>query len=226
MSVEEYWVGKGVDYDALWASYEQGQAYFDKKYRTMEVHLLQLSFQRYPRDMPLFNLEAVLKTSKGLYHDLKRDHLTREEYNRSGPLFVYDIGRGSELWRFVGELPVLLLFATLLWAHTVSKVAKARADAANIKAEQYKAETAALEYKARYLKIYGDLKEKFPHAPAEDIGGYLESPPSPQQTMALQKLYEQNLRDVAISREPFTGDIVKAEKDLISLSEISLITDA
>jgi hypothetical protein len=221
MSVEEYWVGKDVDYDWLWASYEQGRAFFDKKYPTMEVHLLQLTFKHYPREMPLFNLEAILKTSKGLYHDLKQACFSREEYERSGPLFVYDINRGSELWRFVGELPALLLFSALLWSYTVTKVAKARAEAAKVKTEQYKAETSVLEYKAQYLKIYGELRKQFPNAPIDAISGYLDSPPSSRQAMALQKLYEQNLYDVAVSREPFTGDIDKTELELISFNTIA-----
>ena len=83
MSVQEYWTGKGVDYKTLWAGYENGHGYLDK-YRSMEVHLLELTFQHYTPDLPLFNLEAVLKTSKGLFHDLMNTYLAPAEYQRTG----------------------------------------------------------------------------------------------------------------------------------------------
>lgn len=198
MSFEEYWIGKGVNYEELWSNYEKGRGYLDK-YRSMEVHLLQLSFQQYAPDLPLFNLEAVLKTSKGLFHDLKKAYLSPAEYDRAGPMFVYEIGRGSEKWRFMGELKPLLLFGIAVW----TQIRKGT--------EQYKAERVAL--------IDGLLK-RFPNANLEDVMKYANSFPGREQEMALEKLYSQNLRSVEISKIPFTGNISQSEKELLAFNDV------
>lgn len=198
MSFEEYWIGKGVVYEELWSNYENGRGYIDK-YRSMQVHLLQVSFQQYAPDLPLFNLEAIFKTSKGLFHDIKKTYLSSVEYDRAGPMFVYDISRGSEKWRFLGELKPLLLFGIAVW----TQIRKGT--------EQYKAERIAL--------IDGLLK-RFPNANLEDIMKYVNSFPGRDQEMALEKLYGQNLRSVEISNIPFTGNISQSEKELLSFNDV------
>ncbi|HYA37572.1 MAG TPA: hypothetical protein VEI74_04810 [Candidatus Methylomirabilis sp.] len=198
MSFEEYWIGKGVDYKELWENYEEGRGYLDK-YRSMEVHLLQLSFQQYAPDLPLFNLEAIFKTSKGIFHDLKKSYLSPADYDRAGPMFIYDISRGSEKWRFLGELKPLLLFGIAVW----TQIRKGT--------EQYKAERIAL--------IDGLLK-RFPNADLKDIMKYVNSLPGREQEVALEKLYGQNLRSVEISKVPFTGNISQSEKELVSFKDV------
>lgn len=199
MSFEEYWIGKGVAYEELWSNYENGRGYLDK-YRSMQVHLLQLSFQQYTPDLPLFNLEVIFKTSKGLFHDIKKAYLTPSEYDRAGPMFVYDISRGSEKWRFLGELKPLLLFGIAVW----TQIRKGT--------EQYKAERIAL--------IDGLLR-RFPNANLEDVMNYVNSFPGRDQEKALERLYGQNLRSVEISRAPFTGSISQSEKELLSLNDVA-----
>ena len=198
MSFEEYWIGKGVNFDELWSNYENGQPYIDK-FRSMDVYLLQLSFEQYSTSLPLFNLEAVLKTSKGVFHDLKKTYLSPEEYVRAGPLFVYDICRSSEKWRFLGELKPLIIFGLSLWNQIRKGPDQAKAD--------------------RVTLIDG-LQKRFPNSDTSDIFQYAESFPGEEQDRALQKLYSQNLRSVEISQQPFVGDLTQVQKNMISFDEL------
>src|SRR5205809_6832387 len=95
----QYWIGEGLDYDAVWAAYESGSGYA-QKFRSMRVHLLRITLREPPVELPLFNLEVVYRTTKGYFHELKKAYLTREEYERAGPLFVYRIDRSSGIWDF------------------------------------------------------------------------------------------------------------------------------
>lgn len=195
---EEYWIGKGVNFDALWSDYEQGAGYI-RKFQSLEVHLLELSFAQFDRTLPLFNLEAVLKTSKGVYHNLKHSHFSPAEYDRYGPLFVYDIARGSEKWRFLGELRPLLLFAIALWGQIRKGTAR---------------------HKGEQIALIDGLQRRFPNSPLEDLMSYVDSLPGCEEQTALKKLYGQNLKSVKISASPFRGDIKQTERTLISLDDI------
>jgi len=57
----ECWIGDGVDYDAIWATYESGNGYL-QKFNSMRVHLLRVTLREHPRELPLFNFEVVYKT--------------------------------------------------------------------------------------------------------------------------------------------------------------------
>jgi hypothetical protein len=70
MSTSEYWIGKDVSFRSAWEDFESGLEYIDK-YHTMEVYLIRLTLEQYPSTLPLFNHEAVFKTIKGYFHDLK-----------------------------------------------------------------------------------------------------------------------------------------------------------
>src|SRR5437868_10692181 len=109
----EYWIGEGVDYDGVWAAYESGSGYV-QKFHSMRVHLLRITLREPPRELPLFNFEAVYKTLKGYFHDVKKAYLTGDEYEGAGPVFVYRVDRSSGIWDFLGELRQLLMFGTSL----------------------------------------------------------------------------------------------------------------
>jgi hypothetical protein len=51
MSVEEYWIGRGVDYQRLWRDYENGFDYV-AKFHSMRVHLIRIEFHEYSADFP------------------------------------------------------------------------------------------------------------------------------------------------------------------------------
>jgi len=199
MPFEEYWIGKGIRVDQIWLDYEQGSGYEDK-YRSMEVHLLQLSFKKYGPELPVFNLEAVLKTSKAIFHNLKRNYLSTYEYETFGPLFVYDIGRGSEKWRFLTEIKPALLFAISLW----NQIRKGTA-----------------QHKAEQIVLMDELRRRFPNASLDDIFSYINSLPGREEQTALEKLCNQGLDSIQISTSPFRGNIEETVKKLISFDDIS-----
>jgi hypothetical protein len=200
MPFEEYWIGKGIRVEQIWLDYEQGSGY-ENKYRSMEVHLLQLSFRKYSPELPIFNLEAVLKTSKSVFHNLKRNYLSPHEYETFGPLFVYDIGRGSEKWRFLAEIKPALLFAISLW----NQIRKGTA-----------------RHKAEQVVLIDELRRQFPSASIDDIFSYINSLPGCEEQAALEKLCNQGLDSIQISTSPFRGNIEDTEKKLISFDDLSL----
>ena len=63
MSFEEYWIGKGVNFDELWSNYENGQPYIDK-FRSMDVYLLQLSFEQYSNRLIDYQMNKITLRSK------------------------------------------------------------------------------------------------------------------------------------------------------------------
>ena len=199
MPFDEYWIGKGIRVDQIWLDYEQGSGYEDK-FQSMEVHLLQLSFKKYSPELPIFNLEAVLKTSKAVFHNLKKNHLSPYEYEKFGPLFVYDIGHGSEKWRFLAEIKPALLFGISLW----NQIRKGPA-----------------QHKAEQIRLIDGLRRQFPNASLDDIFSYINSLPGGEEKAALEKLYKQGLDSIQISAFPFRGNIGKTEKELISFDDIA-----
>lgn len=64
MSIEEYWIGRGVDYDGVWRAFREGLVYIDKC-RTIRVHVLRIEFEQYPGTLPLFSLGRRF-VSKGM----------------------------------------------------------------------------------------------------------------------------------------------------------------
>ncbi len=199
MPFDEYWIGKGIKVDKIWLDYEQGSGYEDK-FRSLEVHLLQLSFKKYSPNLPIFNLEAVLKTSRAVFHNLKKSHLSLDDYEKFGPLFVYDIGRGSEKWRFLAEIKPALLFGISLW----NQIRKGTA-----------------RHKAEQIVPIDELRQRFPNASLDDIFSYIDSLPGYEEKAALEKLCKQGLDSIQVSASPFRGNIGKTEKELISFDDIA-----
>src|SRR5512138_2774604 len=111
MDVYEYWIGQRIDYRAVWQAYEEGIDGYIDKFRSMRVYLLRVELTQFSSDLALFNHEAVYKTIKGYFHDLKRYGLSEEEYISTGPLFLYSVDRGSGIWNLLGELQPLIALA-------------------------------------------------------------------------------------------------------------------
>jgi hypothetical protein len=184
----EYWIGKGIDYDAVWAAYESGTAY-KEKFRKMQVHLLRITIEAHPLDQPLFNFEAVSKTVKGYFHDLKRMCLSEAEYNASGPLFVYRVGRSSGVWDFLGELRQLLMLGTSL---ADEKVIGEKLD--------------NLDKRLDFLrKHFGSAVSP------QDFETFMRAQTPRQLEKAVRKLIEQGIKKVEVSRDPFAGHIQQPE---------------
>jgi hypothetical protein len=193
----EYWIGKGVDYDRLWKAYDEGQPYI-QKYQSMRVHLIQISFEQQSSSLPMFNCEAILKTVKGYFHDLKHICLTTDEYQTAGPLFVYSIDRSSEIWAFLGELRQLLLFGTTL------------SDQQTIGHK--------LDNIDKKLEI---LKKHFgTDVNPEDFQRFMKAKTPRQIEGAFQHLIEQGIKKVEISQEPFSGNIEETKTKLVDIKKL------
>ena len=169
----------------------------------METHLLRLEISSPPVDEPLFNHEAVYKTVKGYFHDLKEACLTREEYGRAGPLFLYSVDRGSGIWNFLGELRQILLLGTTL------------------------ADEKVMGQRLKNLdKQLGILKKHFGRSVTPEIFEAFVKARSPRQLdRAVGKLFEQGIKRIAISTKPFKGNVKQVESSLVDLKKIMKADD-
>jgi hypothetical protein len=113
MSVDEYWIGRGINLGGVWHDYEAGQGY-EQKFRRANCHLLEIEFVDPPVGDPLFTFEAIFKTTKRYFHDMKALCLSKNEYESAAPLYFYGVARGSAVWQWLGELRQLILFGTTL----------------------------------------------------------------------------------------------------------------
>jgi hypothetical protein len=180
MSTYEYWIGQGVDFAGVWNDYESGLDYIDK-YRTMRVHLIRFTFEQPPSIWPLFNHEAIYKTIKGYFHELKRLCFTEHEYAVAGPLFLYEVDRGSGIWSFLGELrPLYLLAMTLVQEKIVGQ---------------------RLENLEKMLEI--NNKYFGGTANISDFEQFINATPSPDVQLGVSKLFDQGLEKIEISEESF-----------------------
>jgi len=197
LSKEEYWIGRGVDYEGVWRSYRDGLGYVDK-FVSMRVHLLRIEFDQPPRTMPLFNHEAIYKTLKGYFHDLKQTCFSREEYAMSGPLFLYSIDRGSGIWNLLGELRQLIMLGSTL---ADEKVMGQKID--------------NLDKRLMLLrKHFGDAFTP------EEYYMFMKAKTPRELDKAVQELLKQRIIRVQISRAPFVGNIESTEKTLVDLKKI------
>lgn len=198
LSTSEYWIGDGIDYGAVWDAYESGQGYV-QKYHSMEVHLLRIRLKEQSGDLPLFNFEAVFKTLKGYFHDLKKKCLTPHEYLEAGPLFIYQVNRSSGVWDFLGELRQLLMFGTSL---------------ANEKLMGEKLEN--MKRRVEFLKShFGNAVRE------EDFERFMKARTPAQLERALNMVFAQNIQSVEVSPKPFAGDIKEVTSELVDLKQLS-----
>jgi hypothetical protein len=187
-SFYRYWIGKDVDYLNAWENFEQGDGYV-QKYRDSEVYLLKVKFNRYEANSPIFNFEAIYKTFKWLYHELKLVNFPKEEYDRLGPLYIYEVTRGSEEWQFLGEFLPLLLFWNMLNQYKESRLVNKQIDKVDWE----------------IAKLKDDILAKHPKASIHDVNALIEAKSTEEIDEALKILNAQNLETAKISRHPFNG---------------------
>ena len=201
-ALEEYWIGKDVDYDTFWNAYEAGGGYIHK-FNSMRVHLLRITLREQSRQFPLFNFEVVYKTIKGYFHDLKKFCLTPEEYDAAGPLFIYRVDRSSGIWEFLGELRQMLVLGTSL---------------ADEKVMGEKLEN--LEKRLDFFhRNFGNT------ANPRDFEIFMRAKTPRQLERAVQNLIKQGIQKVEVSREPFLGDVKATAVTLVDLRQLSEKTD-
>lgn len=193
----EYWIGKGINYDKIWDAYDKGSQYI-QKYHSMRVYLIRLTFNQHSIDLPLFNFEAVYKTVKGYFHDLKQLCFNQSEYESAGPLFLYSVERASGIWTFVGELRQLILLGTTL---------------ADEKAIGEKLDNWDRKFQLLH-KYFGESISK------EDFDRFMNAGTPRQIDGAVKHLIAQKIEKVEISREPFDGDIQHTQSTLIDIKRL------
>lgn len=175
----EYWIGKGVDYKRLWAIYDAGQGYIQKFKSQKEVYLIAIEFNYPSSQIPLFDHEAVFKTLKGLFHDLKQTNLSSTEYDEALPLFLYSVERGSGIYKFLGELRQLLMFGTILSDEKIMQ--------------------AHLDVKQQRIDF---LRANFPNVSAEEARRLVMAKTTIEMDEALNELMKGGVSSVKISAQP------------------------
>ena len=203
MSFYEYWTGKDINLSQLWDDYEQGFGYIDK-YKTTQAYLIQFTFNNPPAYLPLFNIEVILKTMKAYFHEVKLLSLNQEDYNDAGPLFLYEISRGSAVWSFLAGLRHLILFGTTLADEQLK----------NLLLDNKLKQLEILDRKMEVLKKhFGDSVSP------EDFRRFLSANKKKDLQVAIDKLLSQNIEKVEISKEPFAGNIDTTRKSLINVKK-------
>jgi hypothetical protein len=158
----------------------------------MKVHLIRFTFDQFPPGQPLFNYEALYKTIKGYFHEIKRLCLPAEVYESTGPLF-HDPRLGA--WSFLGELRPLLLFGTTLAVGAIIGQPLEDEDG-----------------------IFAFLNEHFPGGSVrEDFQRFSQVAIRSEVRQAVGKLLEQGLVKVELSAEPFDGDARLTMLDVMAL---------
>lgn len=190
----EYWIGAGVNYTRLWEAYRHGQGYI-QKFESREVHLIEVKLANPPKYLPLFNQEVVVKSLKGLFHDLKRQNLTQVEYAEALPLFLYSIERGSGVFKFLGELRQLLMFGTVLGDEQIM--------------------AAHLGNRQRRIDF---LRENFPSVTAEEAKRFVMAKTTYEMDEVLGHLFGEGISSIKISAEPVPHAL--AEKGDVRLIEL------
>lgn len=189
MTIEQYWIGKGIDVEEVWSDFENGSGY-KNKFGQMECHLIEIAFEN-PNSQPLFNHEAIYKTIKYLFHETKRSYFNDQAYNNFGPLFLYQVRRSSGIYQFLGELIPGCVF--LIWlANGALDVLK--------KVEELKGTKLDNKLKEQILSLVRDKQRDGVHLD----GVHLER--------MRKKLLSQNLKKVAISKAPFKATEKTKEK--------------
>lgn len=193
MSVYEYWIGKGVDADEAWRSYDEGRGY-EQKFRQMTCHLLEIEFELPPTE-PVFAFEAVFKTTKRYFHDLKQHCLAPQEYDEAGPIFLYAVSRESANWQWLGELRQLILFGTTLGDE---KVIGQKLD--------------NLDKKLSILRKYFGSGVN-----PKDFDAFMRAKTAPDIEAAVRKMLKQRIKAVRISRRPFDGSRSGIASDFVEI---------
>src|SRR6266851_8591356 len=197
MSVYEYRIGRNLNLDAVWRDYEEGAGY-ERKFRQTTCHLLEIEFEMPPASDPLFSFEAVFKTTKRYFHDMKQLCLSPREYEEAAPLYFYGVGRGSAIWQWLGELRQLIIFGTTLGDE---KVVGQTLD--------------NLDKKLSILsKYFGSGVNP------KDFDAFMRAKAAPAVEAAVRRMLKQKIRRVSISARPALELELPGETRLVDIKSL------
>jgi len=181
MSVERYWIGKDLDLETLWRDYDNGSAYIEKV-TSVQLHLLRLTFDEHPIHLPLFDFEILFKTVKGTFHDVKAECLTRDEYDRAAPIFLYRVDRGSGIFEFLAQFDPLMTWIVALGGAAMW---------------YRKALAGDQDFDEKRLNF---IRTNFPNASTSDIQAYMKAWTTFGRRRVLHRLIGQHLNRVEVSK--------------------------
>lgn len=199
-------MGKGIDLDGVWRDFADGSGYV-QKVSTSELHLLRLTFDSPEMRLPLFNHEAIYKTVKGTFHDVKQECYSAAKYNSAAPIFLHSIRRGSGIYEFLGQLDPILTWVTALGAAAVGYRMLLEKDQ---------------NFDETRLAF---IRKEFPNASREDQIAYMKAWTTFGRRRVLQRLIRQGLVSVEVSKEPITEKIERVEPVVINLAVIVPLND-
>lgn len=203
MSIEQYWMGKGLDLDALWNDYDAGSGYV-QKVSSAPTHLLRLKFDGHPETLPLFDFEVLYKTVKGTFHDVKAECFTPDKYDKSTPIFLHRVARGSGIFEFLGQFDPIMTWIVGLAAASSWYRKKLAADQ---------------ELDEKRLAF---LRKEFPGAGLHDVQVYMKAWTTSGRRKVLHRLLGQ-LKKVEVSRDPH--DPVEAPP-MVDMETVLLLEEA
>jgi hypothetical protein len=183
VSIEQYWMGKGLDLERLWQDFDGGAGYVEKT-SSIPLHMLRLSFGEHPALLPLFDHEVIFKTVKGTFHDVKAECFSREAYDSAAPIFLYRVERGSGVFEFLAQFDPLMTWVVALGGAAMW---------------YRKALSTDQEFDEKRLTF---IKTNFPHASAHDVQAYMKAWTTFGRRRVLHRLIGQHLVRVEVSHAP------------------------
>ncbi|HEX9775873.1 MAG TPA: hypothetical protein VGB83_09890 [Actinomycetota bacterium] len=198
---DEYWMGKGLDADAVWGVFESGRGYV-AKVESSTLYLLRLTFEGHPTNLPLFDFEAIYKTVKGTFHDVKAECFAPSAYDSAAPIFLHRVDRGSGIFEFLGQLDPVLTWVVALGGASVWY--------RRILREDQNFDDSRLRF----------LRENFPNASPDLKMAYMQAWSTFARRRALHKMMEQDLRRVEVSQEPHSTSASEAMVDVEPLIQL------
>ena len=201
MSVEEYWMGIGLDLDQVWKDFDDGLGYIEK-IGGSDLYLLRLTFSVPTNQLPLFNHEAIYKTVKGTYHDVKAECFTPDKYDSAAPIYLQSIRRGSGIFEFLGQLDPMLTWLVALGAA----------------AHGYRALLSKDQQIDKERLMF--IRENFPGASIKDELAYMKAWTTFGRRRVLHRLIDQGLSRVELSKDTVKPEIEKVEPAVINMAVV------
>ncbi len=201
MSVEQYWIGKGLDLDKLWDDFDKGAGYI-KKISASQLHLLRLTVGQHPTFLPLFDHEAIFKTVKGTFHDVKAECFSPAEYDAAAPIFLQRVERGSGVFEFLAQFDPLMTWVVALGAAAMW---------------YRKALAADQDFDEKRLSF---IKTNFPKASVNDVQAYMKAWTTFGRRRALHRLIGQHLERVEVSQQPLSSTHQPTMVDMKAVVEL------
>lgn len=183
MSIEQYWMGKGLDLEGLWHDYDSGSGYMSKV-AASPLHLMRLTFAHHPPHLPLFDHEVVFKTVKGTFHDVKAECMTPEAYDEAAPIFLHRVDRGSGVFEFLAQFDPLMTWIVALGGAAMWYRKSLAADQ---------------ELDEKRLTF---IRTNFPNARTSEVQAYMKAWTTFGSRRVLHRLIGQHLERVEVSKSP------------------------